>query len=77
MSKSYFDQECPTCGRHLKIRVAYLGKMVVCQHCQGRFQACDSVTSAASALDSQNPLLQRADELLSTFEEQSDSRVPR
>ena len=38
---TYFVQECPTCGRRLQIRVEYLGKRVVCQHCQGKFVAMD------------------------------------
>ena len=42
MAKSiYFVQECPTCGRRLQIRVDYLGREVVCQHCQGKFVARD------------------------------------
>ena len=40
-SPLYFVQECPTCGRNLQVRVVYLGKNVVCQHCQGKFLACD------------------------------------
>ncbi len=38
---TYFVQECPTCGRNLQVRVQYLGKQVVCQHCSARFEACD------------------------------------
>lgn len=37
----YFFQECPTCGRHARIRVEYLGRRVTCLHCQGRFLASD------------------------------------
>ena len=40
-SPLYFIQECPTCGRSLQIRVGYLGRQVVCQHCNGQFQAYD------------------------------------
>ena len=42
MSRStYFSQECPTCGRNLLIRVEYLGRTLVCQHCRGELYACD------------------------------------
>ena len=57
-----FVQECPTCGRRLHIRVEYLGKKVVCQHCRGRFVACDPVNSGPNLSDS--VLMRRADELL-------------
>jgi hypothetical protein len=72
MSNSvYYTQECPTCGRSLRIRVGYLGKTVVCQHCEANFLAIDP----ASALDqdpmeSSSSLLQRADELLETVNRQ-------
>ncbi len=61
----YFVQECPTCGRSLRVRVAYMGKHVVCQHCQGRFQASDPSNSHMPS-ESGMALLQRADELLET-----------
>ena len=65
MSKPvYFLQECPTCGRSLSIRVAYLGKRVVCQHCQAQFEACDPASSAYPPEDSGMLLLKRADQLL-------------
>jgi hypothetical protein len=60
----YFVQECPTCGRSLRIRVGYLGKHVVCQHCHGRFQACDPASPSYPPVDSGIDLLRRADELL-------------
>ncbi len=62
MSRStYFVQECPTCGRSLQVRVEYLGRHVVCQHCHGRFEASDS---ACALKGSSGDLLRRADELL-------------
>ncbi len=60
----YFVQECPTCGRNLQVRVVYLGKYVVCQHCQGRFLACDPASGVPSSTESGMALLKRADELL-------------
>jgi hypothetical protein len=65
MSKStYFVQECPTCGRNLQVRVKYLGKMVVCQHCQAPFEACDPSSAAYPPSDSGIALLSRAEQLL-------------
>jgi hypothetical protein len=63
----YYTQECPTCGRSLRVRVAYLGKQVVCQHCDARFSAIDP----ASALEEDirdSTLLERADLLLETVD---------
>ena len=65
MSRStYFFQECPTCGRTLQVRVEYLGKNVVCQHCQGKFEACDPESAAYPPSASGLSLMRRADELL-------------
>jgi hypothetical protein len=64
MSKStYFVQECPTCGRNLEVRVEYLGRRVVCQHCRGQFVACDT-DHADYCSESGTALLRRAEELL-------------
>jgi hypothetical protein len=63
----YYVQECPTCGRSLQIRVAYLGKRVVCQHCNGQFEACDPASGSAPPGDSGLALLKRAEELLETL----------
>ena len=65
MPKStYFIQACPTCGRKLRVRVAYLGKNVVCQHCQAEFEACDPDSGIHSPDSSGVALLDRANELL-------------
>ena len=63
---TFFVQECPTCGRHLQIRVMYLGKPVVCPHCRGQFDAHDPETGELNAHDSGSNLLDRADELLAS-----------
>jgi hypothetical protein len=60
----YFVQECPTCGRALQVSVEYLGRQVVCQHCHGRFEACDPTASKRPISDSGIDLLRRADRLL-------------
>jgi DNA-directed RNA polymerase subunit RPC12/RpoP len=61
---TYFVQECPTCGRRLEIRVEYLGKRVVCQHCQGKLLALDPCGARGGLGDQGSALLHRADELL-------------
>jgi hypothetical protein len=67
MSKPvYYVQECPTCGRSLQIRVAYLGKRVACQHCLGEFDASDPAGRHDVPSDSSRDILLRADELLAT-----------
>jgi len=62
---TYYLQDCPTCGRKLQIRVAYLGKNVVCQHCQARFIATDPNSTPEIDLSS-SAILRRADQLLET-----------
>jgi hypothetical protein len=63
---TYFVQECPTCGRNLQVRVQYLGKQVVCQHCGARFEACDPSSGAYPPPSSSLSLLERAEKLLQT-----------
>ena len=62
MSATFFAQECPSCGRHLQVRLDYLGRFVACQHCQRQFKAM----LAPPQSDSSEDLLHRADELLAT-----------
>ena len=69
---TYFLQECPTCGRNLQIRVEYLGRDVVCQHCGAQFEACDPDSNAPLPEHSGLGLLQRAEELLAA----ADSGLP-
>ncbi len=63
---TFFIQECPTCGRRLQIRVEYLGRKLVCQHCQGQMIAADPTNLRWDCAESNNVLLHRADELLET-----------
>ena len=58
-STTYFVQDCPTCGRRLQIRVEYLGRKMVCDHCHGRFVARDSSSVPRGALESD--VLRRAE----------------
>ena len=65
---TYFDQECPTCGRRLRIHVEYLGKRVKCVHCRAGFEAWDVEDGTMPPSDSGQRTLQRAEELLATSE---------
>ena len=65
MSKSALcGVECETCGRNLRVRVEYLGKHVVCQHCKSQFKATDAVVSDNALSNSTSTVLKRDDELL-------------
>ena len=76
-NSTYFVRECPTCGRRLRIRVEYLGKVLVCQHCQGEFEALDPSNVRLDSADRKNALLRRADQLLRFVDHQSRSPSPR
>ncbi|HOM16391.1 MAG TPA: hypothetical protein PK777_10385 [Thermoguttaceae bacterium] len=58
----YFVQECPICGRKLNIRIQYLGRQVVCQHCRGQFLAQDPTNVGPHS--HWEDVLRRAQELL-------------
>jgi hypothetical protein len=60
---TYFLQECPICGRRSQIRVEYLGKKLVCRHCQGQFVATDPAARCACG-EADDAVLRRAEELL-------------
>lgn len=64
-SSTYFYQECPTCGRHLRIRVEHLGRQMTCVHCSGLFLAHDRASRMSHEIVRIPSLLDRAEELLS------------
>ena len=63
---TYFDQDCPTCGRPLQVRVEHLGKCVVCRHCHAEFRSADTSIRAPDEIDE---LMVRAERLLPTVDE--------
>ena len=69
MSATYFIQSCPTCGRTLQVRVEYLGRSLVCQHCRGAFVAAHPDSLPPPSSDSSDALLERVDELLGSTSE--------
>ena len=66
-SPLYFVQECPTCGRNLQIRVVYLGRNVVCQHCHGKVSGQRSRERRSVADRVGHGADERADELLESI----------
>ncbi len=70
---TYFLQGCPTCGRRLQIKVEYLGRTVVCQHCHGNLVATDPASVRNDSEDSREALLRRADQILNSL---ASRRVP-
>lgn len=71
---TYFAQECPTCGRNLHIRVEYLGRQVICQHCRGPLLARDPSTAGPVPSESGLRLLERAEELLERVDRRARPR---
>lgn len=61
---TFFYQECPTCGRHLRIRVQYMGRNVTCPHCGGVTIAADTHSQQQAAQAPTPTLLEQADRLL-------------
>jgi hypothetical protein len=62
-SAMFFVQQCPTCGRRLRVCVEYLGKTIQCRHCRGTFVARDP-DSSPSRSDPEGVLMRRVEELL-------------
>jgi hypothetical protein len=68
-------QDCPTCGRKLLIRVEYLGKTLVCQHCRGGLFACDLANAPIDEVDHSSKIMQRADELIASVDHHRTSNT--
>ena len=63
---TYFVQACPTCGRHLQVRLELLGREVLCKHCHAQFHAKDPSVSGTSGVSTS--VTERANELLALLE---------
>lgn len=59
----FFVQQCPACGRRLRVCVEYLGKKIQCRHCRGTLVAYDP-ENEPSWEDSQSPSMRREEELV-------------
>ena len=42
MTYSKYTQNCPICGRQLRVKTCYVGMTLTCQHCHGNFIARDT-----------------------------------
>ena len=45
MTNLKYTQNCPICGRQLRVKTCYIGMTLTCQHCHGNFIARDSSSS--------------------------------
>ena len=59
-----YHQNCPVCGRNLRIGVRLLGRRVYCQHCGGGFIASDDATSPDVSPVADRPRSTIVDELI-------------
>jgi hypothetical protein len=59
-----YHQNCPVCGRNLRIRVMLLGRLVYCQHCGGGFTATDTCQGPSKAPEANRPQSAIVDELI-------------
>ena len=59
-----YHQNCPVCGRNLRIRVMLLGRRVYCQHCGGGFVATDACTGDSASRLPGRPQSAIVDELI-------------
>ena len=63
MQTTFFVKECPTCGRKLQVRIEYLGREMMCNHCGGDFIADDTSNKAQRASTNES-MITRIDDLL-------------
>jgi hypothetical protein len=59
-----YHQNCPVCGRNLRIRVRLLGRRVYCQHCGGGFVASDAAIGTGISPVAERPQSAIVDELI-------------
>jgi hypothetical protein len=59
-----YHQNCPVCGRNLRIGVRLLGRRVYCQHCGGGFIASDAATGTGVPTVADRPQSAIVDELI-------------
>ena len=60
----YYHQNCPVCGRMLRIGVRLLGRRVYCQHCGGGFRASDPALEAVGQTETSATQADRVEQLL-------------
>lgn len=64
---AFFSQECPACGRQVRVRFEHLDRQIGCRHCGCQLTASDGVSPEAtpSATDA---MMQRANQLLARYD---------
>lgn len=65
MPTPYFFQDCPTCGRHVRIKAEYLGRRMCCLHCEGEFTASDRESRFDAPETRSSGVLQAMESLIS------------
>ena len=63
MQTTFFVKECPTCGRKLQVRIEYLGREMMCNHCGGDFIA-DDISNKTQRASTNESMITRIDDLL-------------
>jgi len=63
-----YHQNCPVCGRSLRIGVRLLGRRVYCQHCGGGFIATEVADGRKAARRNATPQLDAVDALIERAE---------
>jgi RNA polymerases M/15 Kd subunit len=73
-SGMFFVRPCPTCGRHLEIRVELLGREVQCRHCSAEFTATQQCETPwiDMAVDR---VLARAERYMASLDDECDSPI--
>ncbi len=71
---TFFQQECPVCGRPLRILVEHLGQKVNCSHCCCEFACRDPSQNRHDGGEAHRSTLDRAERLLALLD--SPSRRP-
>jgi hypothetical protein len=61
---THYLQECPVCGRPLRIRPEYSGQPVICLHCRGQFVASEPADADGPRVGRKASLLERAEALI-------------
>ena len=59
-----YHQNCPVCGRNLRIRVTLLARRVYCQHCGGGFIAGEDGRGSTPPRSGERPQSAVVDELI-------------
>jgi len=71
-----FTQDCPICGRPLRVLLSDANRRLCCQHCGGAFLASGPQSPTPSGECWPTALLRRADELLALAAARTQTAPP-